>query len=97
VVLNRRWAYRELFDSEEDAARAYDGAIWRLRPRDARSYVNFKDSCPQDVAEVLQRAFKVRATTAGCARPRCPCATTVAVPPLRALFILRLPASLGGP
>jgi hypothetical protein len=60
VVLNRRWAYRELFDGEEDAARAYDGAIWRLRPRDARGYVNFKDSCPGDVADMLRRASKVR-------------------------------------
>lgn len=60
VALNRRWSYRELFDSEEDAARAYDAAMWRMRPRDARGYVNFKDSCPQDVAEALQRANKVR-------------------------------------
>lgn len=25
VMVNRKWAYRELFDSEEEAARAYDG------------------------------------------------------------------------
>ena len=28
--------------SEEEAARAYDRALWRLKPREARSYVNFK-------------------------------------------------------
>ncbi|KFM28745.1 AP2-like ethylene-responsive transcription factor TOE3 [Auxenochlorella protothecoides] len=43
VMVNRRWAYRELFDSEEEAARAYDSALWRLKPKEARSYVNFKD------------------------------------------------------
>lgn len=42
VMVNRKWAYRELFDSEEDAARAYDGAVWRLKPREAKSYINFK-------------------------------------------------------
>ena len=26
VMVNRKWAYRELFDSEEAAARAYDTA-----------------------------------------------------------------------
>lgn len=46
VMVNRRWAYRELFDSEEEAARAYDRALWRLKPREARSYVNFKDEIP---------------------------------------------------
>lgn len=46
VMVNRRWAYRELFDSEEEAARAYDAALWRLKPREARSYVNFKDEVP---------------------------------------------------
>lgn len=43
VMVNRRWAYRELFDSEEAAARAYDMALWRLKPAEAASYVNFKD------------------------------------------------------
>lgn len=46
VMVNRRWAYRELFDSEEAAARAYDRALWRLKPREAQSYVNFKDEAP---------------------------------------------------
>ena len=51
VMVNRRWAYRELFDSEEAAARAYDRALWRLKPTEAASYVNFKDeACGMDVA-----------------------------------------------
>lgn len=48
VMVNRKWAYRELFDSEREAARAYDAAVWRLKPGEAKSYVNFK-------ARVLQR------------------------------------------
>lgn len=55
VMVNRRWAYRELFDSEEEAARAYDRALWRLKPREARSYVNFKDEIPAD-ADALAAA-----------------------------------------
>ncbi len=42
VMVNRKWAYRELFDSEREAARAYDAAVWRLKPGEAKSYVNFK-------------------------------------------------------
>jgi hypothetical protein len=53
VMVNRRWAYRELFDSEEEAARAYDRALWRLKPREARSYVNFKDELPAEAAAAL--------------------------------------------
>ena len=49
VMVNRRWAYRELFDSEEAAARAYDRALWRLKPQEAQSYVNFKDDMPDGV------------------------------------------------
>ena len=55
VMVNRRWAYRELFDSEEEAARAYDRALWRLKPREARSYVNFKAEIPAD-ADALAAA-----------------------------------------
>jgi hypothetical protein len=51
---------RELFDTEQEAARAYDTAVWRLKPREARNYANFKDSCPPDVAEALKAADKVR-------------------------------------
>ena len=32
----------ELFNSEEDAARAYDRAVRRLKPNEARAYLNFK-------------------------------------------------------
>ncbi|PSC77007.1 AP2-like ethylene-responsive transcription factor TOE3 [Micractinium conductrix] len=53
VMVNRRWAYRELFDSEEEAARAYDRALWRLKPKEAHSYVNFKDDVPAEVAHLL--------------------------------------------
>lgn len=48
-----------MFDTEMEAARAYDTAVWRLKPREARNYVNFKDTCPPDVAEVLKAADKV--------------------------------------
>ena len=41
--------------SEEEAARAYDRALWRLKPKEAHSYVNFKDEVPPEV----------RCTTAG--------------------------------
>lgn len=60
VLLNRKWAYREQFDAEEDAARAYDAAVWRLKPREAGNYANFKDSCPDDVAQALTAADRVR-------------------------------------
>ncbi|KAK9829864.1 hypothetical protein WJX72_008334 [[Myrmecia] bisecta] len=42
VMVNRKWAYRELFDSEEQAALAYDQAVRRLKPEKAESRVNFK-------------------------------------------------------
>eukprot|EP00775_Hariotina_reticulata_P004771 gene4771-5021_t len=58
VMLNRKWAYREMFDTEVDAARAYDTAVWRLKPREAAVYANFKDTCPPDVAEILQSTDK---------------------------------------
>jgi hypothetical protein len=53
--------HRELFDTELEAARAYDTAVWRLKPREARNYANFKDTCPPDVAEALKAADKVTA------------------------------------
>eukprot|EP00873_Tetraselmis_striata_P014322 jgi/Tetstr1/434586/TSEL_023677.t1 len=46
VMLHRKWAYRELFDDELDAARAYDKAVWRLKPLEAKAYVNFMDEAP---------------------------------------------------
>lgn len=48
-----------MFDTETEAARAYDTALWRLKPREARNYANFKDTCPPDVAEVLAALEKV--------------------------------------
>ncbi|KAK9866688.1 hypothetical protein WJX84_001715 [Apatococcus fuscideae] len=46
VMVNRKWAYRELFDSESEAAHAYDRAVWELKPKEAKSYINFKDHAP---------------------------------------------------
>lgn len=42
-MVNRKWAYRALFESEAEAAHAYDAAVWRLKPKEATSFVNFKD------------------------------------------------------
>lgn len=43
VMVNRKWAFRALFDSEDEAAHAYDAAVWRLKPQEATSFVNFKN------------------------------------------------------
>lgn len=44
VMVQRKWAYRELFSTEEEAARGYDAAVWSLKPPDvALAFVNFKD------------------------------------------------------
>lgn len=56
VMVNRKWAYRELFDSEEEAARAYDGAVWRLKPKEAKSYVNFKERPGQGSTKLAKAA-----------------------------------------
>jgi hypothetical protein len=48
-----------MFDTETEAARAYDTALWRLKPREARNYANFKDTCPPDVEELLASMEKV--------------------------------------
>lgn len=56
VMVNRKWAYRELFDSEEEAARAYDGAVWRLKPKEAKSYVNFKERPGQGSSKLAKAA-----------------------------------------
>lgn len=40
-MVNRKWAYRALFDSEDEAAHAYDAAVRRLKPKEAPSFVNF--------------------------------------------------------
>jgi hypothetical protein len=60
-----------MFDSEVEAARAYDAALWRLKPREARNYANFKDTCPEDVAELLASLDKVRACVCVCMRVSC--------------------------
>ncbi|KAK9816835.1 hypothetical protein WJX72_005692 [[Myrmecia] bisecta] len=62
VMVNRKWAYRELFDSEEEAARAYDQAVWRLKPKEAKSYVNFKDK-PNGRQRRSERAQSSRTTS----------------------------------
>lgn len=59
VMVNRKWAYRELFDSEEEAARAYDGAVWRLKPKEAKSYVNFKERPGQGSTKLAKAARAV--------------------------------------
>ena len=56
VMVNRKWAYRELFDSEEEAARAYDDAVWRLKPKEAKSYVNFKERSGQGSSKLAKAA-----------------------------------------
>jgi hypothetical protein len=48
-----------MFDTETEAARAYDTALWRLKPHEARNYANFKDTCPPDVEELLASMEKV--------------------------------------
>jgi hypothetical protein len=48
-----------MFDTEMEAARAYDAALWRLKPREARNYANLKDTCPPDVSELLATLEKV--------------------------------------
>lgn len=55
-MVNRKWAYRELFDSEEEAARAYDDAVWRLKPKEAKSYVNFKERSGQGSSKLAKAA-----------------------------------------
>ena len=57
-MVNRKWAYRELFDREEEAARAYDGAVWRLKPKEAKSYVNFKER-PGQASTKLAKAARL--------------------------------------
>ena len=52
----RKWAFRELFDSEEEAARAYDKAVWRLRPEMALAYVNFPENAPNE--SLREAAYK---------------------------------------
>jgi len=64
VIINRTWAYREMFDTEYDAARAHDVALWRLKPTQAASYVNFPDTCPPHVADALAQADRVRGSGA---------------------------------
>ena len=65
VMVDRKWAYRELFDSETEAAVAYDAAVWRLKPREAKSYVNFKDKIPVQDAGVRKPRLQPRRCCSG--------------------------------
>eukprot|EP00803_Ostreobium_quekettii_P008485 evm.model.scf_346.5 EVM.evm.TU.scf_346.5 scf_346:61221-74038(-) len=64
VMVNRKWAYRELFDTEMEAAQAYDAAVWKLKPREAKSYINFKDSRPADIEEHIKAHSRASSLTA---------------------------------
>lgn len=56
VMVNRKWAYRALFDSEDEAAHAYDAAVWRLKPKEASSFINFKNGV--SVRDSPKQSFK---------------------------------------
>lgn len=75
VMVDRRWAFRDLYDSETEAAQAYDDALWRLKPEFASSYANFKDG------ELLEYPSPCSGVSVG-QKTRCQpkCACTAAEP-----------------
>ena len=69
----RKWAFRELFDSEEEAARAYDKAVWRLRPEMALAYVNFPELAPSEAQRELAAKRKAGTTPSRYSSTQMPC------------------------
>ena len=71
VMVDRRWAFRDLYDSETEAAQAYDDALWRLKPEFASSYANFKDG---EVVEFPSPSSGISLGQKTRCQPKCECA-----------------------
>lgn len=67
VMVNRRWAYRELFNTEIEAAKAYDAALKRLKPNEAAAYLNYRagDDPNGEGTGRLTAPPRAKGTTAG--------------------------------